>query len=228
MAEILALTCPECDKTLKVPAEMAGKKVRCKFCKATFVAKGGKAPAKAAPAKGAPAKAVPAKGKPKKDEEDEVIPVQEEKKPSLDDEEDSNPYGMTEEYLGPRCPECANEMEEGDIICLHCGYNVRTRERARTKKVVDITGMDYFLWWLPGIACVLAIILLITFDIVYCLKIEDWVDYGKDTAPWYSFIGHFAIKLWLVIFTLFLMFFAGRYAVKRLILDNQPPEIEKH
>ena len=36
-------------------------------------------------------------------------------------EDEEGAYGMTEEYLGPRCPNCANAMEEGDIVCLHCG-----------------------------------------------------------------------------------------------------------
>jgi hypothetical protein len=229
MAEPLSCDCPECDKTLKVPAEMAGKKVRCKSCGATFVAKGSKAAVtKAAPAKDKPKPK--AKPKPKdEDDDDAPIPIKEEKKPSLDeDEEDANPYGVTEEYLGPRCPDCANAMEEGDIVCLHCGYNTQTRERSRTRKVHDTTEMDYFLWWLPGIACVLTIIFLITWDIVYCLKIQDWVDYDDPGAPWYWWIGHFAIKLWMVIISLFFMFYAGKFAVKRLILDNQPPEVEKH
>ena len=99
---------------------------------------------------------------------------------------------------------------------------------AATRKILDNTGGDYFMWWLPGIACVLTILFLITFDIVYCLKIKDWVDYDEADSPWYSFIGHFAIKLWLVIISLFGMFYAGKFAFKRLVLDNQPPEIEKN
>jgi hypothetical protein len=231
MAEPLLCACPECDKTLKVPAEMAGKKVRCKSCGATFVAKGSKAAVtKAAPAKDKDKARPKPKPKPRdEDEDDAPIPVREEKKPSLDeDEEDSNPYGVTEEYLGPRCPECANAMEEGDIVCLQCGYNTQSRERARTRKVHDTTGVDYFLWWLPGIACVLTIIFLILWDVLYCIYIADWVEYDAADSPWYSFIAHFAIKLWMVIISLFFMFYAGKYAVKRLILNYEPPEVEKH
>ena len=34
----------------------------------------------------------------------------------------NNPYGMTFEKLGNRCPDCANELEsEEAVVCLHCG-----------------------------------------------------------------------------------------------------------
>jgi hypothetical protein len=46
-----------------------------------------------------------------------------------------------------------------------------------------------------------------------------------------SFLGGIAssggIKLWMVIMSLFGMFVAGRFAVKRLIFNNKVPEVEK-
>src|SRR5690242_16474452 len=120
MASTITITCPECDKQLRASSEVLGKKIRCKACGATFAARdaGGKsAPAGKAgkDAKGGkPAKP----GKAAKDEDDDPFKA------------DAVPYVMREEYLGRRCPECANAMEEEDRVCLHCGYNTITREKA--------------------------------------------------------------------------------------------------
>jgi hypothetical protein len=122
-----------------------------------------------------------------------------------------------------RCPHCANAMEDEDVVCLHCGYNTVTRTQARTRKVRHISGFDVFLWLLPGIACALAVITLLAVDIVYCIFINEWV----DQEAWYSFVGSLGMKIWLVVPTLYIMYLATRFAIKRLILDNRPPEVEE-
>src|SRR5579885_261050 len=138
MAAPILIICPECGKQVKAPENVLGKKVRCKFCQAAFVAsaQGGKAP----PAKSAK----PPAGKGSKPAADKKT-----KKPSrfaLDDEDDDpNPYILQDMSLAPRCPDCANEVDEGQVICLHCGYNLRTREKAKTRKVYDQTFWDYFI-----------------------------------------------------------------------------------
>jgi hypothetical protein len=216
MAEAITIACPECDKKLTVAAAAVGKKVRCKGCEHVFVV--------AAPAakKAAPAKAPAAD--PKKKPPDAKAGKAKPAKPQVDDddEENSNPYGVTSLDTAPRCPDCANEMEEGAVICLHCGYNTQTRQQFSTRKVHDTTAGDRILWLLPGILCVLAIILLIVADIFYVTKMQDLVE-----GEWYDFVGGGAFKLWFVIFSLFGMFFAGMFAVKRLLIDNVPPEVEK-
>jgi hypothetical protein len=189
MAAAITITCPKCAKQITAPAEVVGKKVRCKACAHVF-------PVKAAPA-----------AKPKDD----------------DEEEGSDPYVVSDLKLAPRCPNCANEMEsEESVICLHCGYNTQTRLQSRLKKTHDTTGLDYFLWLLPGISCVIGIILLIVWDIWFCTQIEDYV---KD--EWYEFVGSGAVKLWQTIATVFIMFGLLMFAIKRLIFNYTPPEIEK-
>jgi len=196
MADTVSVTCPECKKAVKIPEEMLGRKLRCKGCDETFVARAAK-------------KAAPVLKKPKKASGD-----------GEDADDDGKEYGVTEEYLGARCPECANPMEDEEaIICLHCGYNTRTRQRAESKIVEEQSALDYFLWWLPGIACVLAFLALVGFDIWYCLDINRIV--GEE---WYSFIASGGIKLWLVVFSLWPMFYAVKFAVKRLIFNYEPPE----
>ncbi|HEY7427661.1 MAG TPA: hypothetical protein VH682_25745 [Gemmataceae bacterium] len=221
MASTILIVCPECGKQIKAPDNVLGKKVRCKFCQAAFVAsKGGNKPAAGKPGKPSAVKSAkaptdkPAAGKPPKPAVD-------------DDEDDENPYGMTDVNLSARCPNCANEMEsEEAIICLSCGYNTRTRELAKTLKTYDNTIGEKFLWLLPGIACALAVLVLIGFNVWYLLKIDDVVDWDKDSF----FLGMWTIngiKLWVVIMSLGLIWLAGKFAVKRLILNYSRPEVEK-
>jgi hypothetical protein len=219
MATPILIVCPKCGKQIKAPESALGKKVRCKFCQAAFVASAGGS--KAPPAK--PAK--PPKGK----GADKPAADKDSAKPSrfrLDDEDDDpNPYVLQDMSLAPRCPDCANEIDEGQVICLHCGYNLRTREKAKTRKVYDQTFKDYFIWLLPGIACALAVLSLIGFNVWYLMKINDVVDENSSFFVWIWSVG--GIKLWVVIMSLGLIWFAGKFAVKRLILHPRPPEVEK-
>jgi hypothetical protein len=193
----IQIVCPQCGKKIKAPENIFGKKVRCKFCQAAFVA--GKNSGKAAPAKPA----------------------------ASDDDEEEGPksYGLVEMSLAPRCPDCANEIDEGQVICLHCGYNMRSREKAKLRKVYDLTFGQHFLWLLPGIACTLVVLSLIGFNIWYLLKIDDLID---ENDPWYLYVWRSGgIKLWVVIMSLGIMWVAGKFAVKRLIFHPKPPEVEK-
>jgi hypothetical protein len=202
MATAITVTCPECDRTMKVPAEARGKKVRCKGCQHVFPIPGGPdQPAK---------QAKPPRPAARPADDD-------------DDEGDGKPYGVTTLDLASRCPTCANEIEEGSKVCLHCGYDTVTRTYHRTRKVLDTTGGDVFLWLLPGVLCVFAIFGLIGLDIWYCMSMKDLV---KD--EWYDFIASQGCCMWLCIASLFGMFYAGRFALKRLVFDNKPPEVEKN
>jgi hypothetical protein len=202
MASTITITCPECDKQMKVSAEVVGKKIRCKGCSAVFSVKAG-----AGAAAGGKA-AVKKKAAPKKDE----------------DEEEAKPYEVTEETFAPRCPQCANEMESKDaVICLHCGYNLLTREKWRMRKIREVTKWDVFVWWLPGILCALAAIGMITGDILYCALVT------KETFGdvWYDFLGGLAVKMWIVIPTLFLIYYAIKFAIRRLVFNYTVPEVEE-
>jgi DNA-directed RNA polymerase subunit M/transcription elongation factor TFIIS len=211
MATPILIVCPKCQKQIKAPENALGKKVRCKFCQAVFVVRArGRSPA--------------VRGNEKKSAKPSTDKAT--AKPVPDDEDnDPSPYRLVEISLAPRCPDCANEIEEGQVICLHCGYNMRTREKAKTRKVYDQTFKDYFFWLLPGIACALVVFSLLGFNIWYLLKINDLI---SENDAWYLYVwrsGH--IKLWVVIISLFCMWYAGKFAVKRLILNPKPPEIEK-
>jgi hypothetical protein len=152
-------------------------------------------------------------------------PAKPAKRPADEEDDDPNPYGLIDVDLVPRCPDCANEMEEGAIVCLICGYNTQTREKAKTRKVYHLTFGEHFLWLLPGIACALAVCIVIGFNVWYLMKIDDLL--GNEDS-WYLFMwAHSGIKLWVVLVSLFLIWLAGKFAVKRLILHPKPPEVEK-
>jgi DNA-directed RNA polymerase subunit M/transcription elongation factor TFIIS len=199
MASTVTIICPECEKQLMAPTDILGKKIRCKGCGATFSARAAAGKDAAKPAKGAKGAKV------------EV--------------EEEGAYGVTHEYMGARCPYCANAMDSDDaIICLHCGYNTQTRQFVKTRKVVDQTGMDIFLWLLPGILCALVAIGMIVFDILYCVFIDDWI----DGETWYgSMLVWKGTKIWLCVISDYFIYLAAKFAVKRLAIDNKPPEIEE-
>ena len=209
MASPIIVTCPECDKQLKASTEVLGKKIRCKACGATFV---GRATEEAAPVKKAVAKkdAKPAAKAP--------APA-----PHPNDDNDVAAYGVTHEYLGRRCPNCTEPLEEGHIVCLECGYNTLTRERARRVKVNDTTGGDVFVWLLPGILCVLAAIIVLTAWLLFVFMVNE-ESFGKEV--WYDFLGGKGMKIYTGLIALFIIYKCGRFAVKRLIQDNKPPEQE--
>ena len=194
MPSTITIICPECEKSLKAPPEVVGKKIRCKGCGHTFAVK-------------AP-RGKPAGGN---------------ARPKEEEEEQEGAYGITEEYLGPRCPDCANAMEEGAVICLHCGYHTMTRQKARTRKVRDTSGMDVFMWVLPGILCALLVAGLITGDLIYIFTV-DAETFGD---VWYDFLGGKALKIWISIIVIFFVYLAGKFAVKRLIFNYKPPEVEE-
>jgi DNA-directed RNA polymerase subunit M/transcription elongation factor TFIIS len=237
MPATITIACPECDKQMKAPAAAEGKKVRCKACGAIFVAVvevevvdevdevdeveevPAKKPARKAPPPPPSKKAPPppAKGGPAKS-------------PAKNDEDDDNPYGLTFEDLSARCPECANLMASEDAkVCLYCGFNTETRERSRTRKVKEQTPLDIFLWLLPGIACALAVVLMVAWIIIHWGPLINWMglDPEKDKDTWIFMVVALYTKIWTTVILAFLIFNAGFFAIKRLAINYKPPEIEE-
>jgi ribosomal protein L37E len=177
---------------MQAPETVQGKRVRCKGCGHAF-----EVPA----AKGAAAQ--PASAKKVSEEES---------------------YGIIKEDESiPRCPHCAKEMSSAEaVICIHCGFNTVTRQRAGTRKVIETTGGEHLAWLMPGILCVVTIVTLIVLDLLFCFKVPAWV---KNSD--YDWLDAKPLRVWGVIASLFLMFFCGQFAFRRLILNPRPPEREK-
>jgi hypothetical protein len=208
MAGSILVSCPHCQKQIRAPEEAQGKQVRCKACGEVF-------PLRPAPGrKSSPAapRATPSPGRARFEEEDD----------------DGNPYDVTTLDLTPRCPACAAEMESDEaIICLSCGYNTMTRQKAQTLKVIRTTFLEWVIWLGPGLICALALIPLGGF-LVYLwgarlgwnvpiptLPLELEGDPPKDSRLY--------IRIWGGVFTAGIMFGAARFAVKRLIFHFHPP-----
>jgi len=224
MVSKMVITCTGCGKKIQGPETLQGKKIRCKVCATVFTV----------PAPGSKTPAPEAKGK----VVEEVLDVQPAEQPKkeeapqiallpLDEDEDGrNPYGINDQTFTPRCPHCANDMEEGDVVCLHCGYNIETRERFRTVKTIEHTGLDWTLWLTPGILCVIADFILLT-CIVLLWTLFPWLE-AKFENDWFGgFFGLWA-RIWGSVICLFMIFFSTRFAIKRLILHPRPPEKFKH
>jgi DNA-directed RNA polymerase subunit RPC12/RpoP len=213
MAATIAITCPKCEKQIKGPADLAGKKIRCKECQHIFVVKvgaGGRAPEKGGKAvKTASGKKGAAAAK-----------------PAMDDDEDGSGYEPVDISLLPRCPYCAKELENDEqVICLHCGYNRQTRERVGFVKTYERTGGQIFLWLLPGILCAIGVLILIGIMVVF------WTVFPKLAsdydANWWSVFFNLWARLWGSVICLFAGFWLARFAILRLIFHPLPPEKEK-
>jgi DNA-directed RNA polymerase subunit RPC12/RpoP len=200
MASTIAISCPKCEKQINAPAELEGKKIRCKECRHVFTVKvppGARAAKPAEPAKAAHA-----------------------------EEEEKNPYVVRDMEFLPRCPYCAKELESEDaVICLNCGYNTRTRERVAFKKTFETTGGDTFVWLLPGILCALGVLWMIGNIVIFWTLFPRWA-FEYDANWWSTFFALWA-RIWFSVVCVFIGFFLGKFAVQRLILNPTPPEKEK-
>jgi hypothetical protein len=179
---------------MQAPEAVQGKRIRCKGCGHAFEVPAAKPAAAPKPAAA--------------------------KKQVVEEEA----YGIIREDESiPRCPHCAQEMSSAEaVICIHCGFNTITRQRAGTKKVIETTGGEHFAWLMPGILSVVGILALIGFDLFFCLKVPSLVKDGD-----YEFLDAKPLRIWGVIASLFVMFFFGQFAFRRLILHPHPPEREK-
>lgn len=205
---------------MSVPESVRGKKVRCKNCEGVIP--------------------VPAAA-PGPDQRITTAAAQKAAKPAHDDD-DRNPFGVTETSLAPRCPHCAYELDPPDSkICLHCGYHMIKRRRIPSVKTFDHTGGDYTLWLLPGIGMLLLGIALIAYCVFHHLwlpglvldqrdvdELQRWrTNPFSDEAHWdnaLAIIFYWPIQGWLFLLFGYLGYRCIKFAFQRLILHFKPPE----
>jgi hypothetical protein len=207
MAEQILITCPECKKQLKGPAELQGKRVRCKGCGKVFAVRA------AAPSKSAAPPKNPTAGQAAKAKTASPPPARQE------DEVAKNPYQLTDIQLSNRCPQCAAEMESPDaVICLNCGYNTQSRQRITTVRAYAHTPLDWAIWLAPGIGCALADLALIG---LICFL---WIPAGLERVAGDAWWGHFSIQIYGSALAAGVAWIAGKYAFRRLVQNPRPPE----
>jgi predicted Zn finger-like uncharacterized protein len=225
MANTFVIACPECDKQIKVSEDVIGKKIRCKECANTFVVKKPKGAAIKNEEAAKPKEAAKPAAAGAKTTAAEI-------NASLAEEEDDgkNPYTLAEDDTGiPRCPNCILELDtREDKVCKHCGYDLVTRRRHEFKAVYEATGEDKFHHLLPGILCCVGILVVIGICIFVCVKVKGWMTGGwfqdEDDGKWIIKPGCF--MLFSVLLSLLICYHLGRFAYRRLVLDNKPPEKE--
>jgi hypothetical protein len=228
MSSPVEMLCPECEEPLKIPPAVFGKKIKCKYCSHAFVVKD---PNPAKPEK--PGK--PAKPGAKVDEKPAAAsppPPPEAKKNTDWDDDDAKNVELIEEEDVARCPHCAIELDPPDaVVCLSCGFNNRTREKAETKKVWAPDAMDWFLHLLPGIISLIAVIAFIVLDIICILRMREWLSGSfiesddvdaSGRKKMYVSPGFF---IFLILFlSMGIIIPCAKFAFKRLAIDYKPVE----
>jgi len=200
----MMIRCPHCKKQLKGPVELRGKKVRCKACAKVFMVEA-TAPLQGSSGVGRQARSVRAEGS-----EDAPRPT-----PHAE-----QMYQMTEAIQGvPRCPQCAAQMEsEEAVICLNCGYNQMTGQRINVVKTYSTTATDILLWRLPGMICAVLTVAMLAFVGYLWIGLERTDAEHKDV--WWVFPS----QIWGSVLAAFIGWAAGKFALKRLVTENMPPE----
>ncbi len=157
-------------------------------------------------------------------EANRIAPIKSDLQPKYEDVS-KNPYGLTKLDETPRCPFCAQEMEEGGIVCLNCGYNTQTRSHGKVVRTYATTPSEQFIWSLPGILCLVGIGAIV-FGIIYLWTgLPDPKSEKYREVWWKEFIS--AGQVWGSIFGGFVIVGLGMFAFKRLIQHPKPPELEK-
>lgn len=211
MADSPIITCPECKKKFKGKGNLEGKKIKCPFCAEPFVVpvtmsvQDKIAADKAAVAGGA------APGAPAEQPRKRIV---------FEDEDDNpNPYGVTELDIAPRCPNCTQKMASPEaFICLNCGYNTLTREIGKTEKSISHTSGEIFSHLLPAFIVVGIIFLLILLHGFYSLVLPGLI---TGDARW---LVHESLRFWLCLIVLGLTWPLGSFAYKRIVVNTSPPE----
>ncbi len=219
MAGPINVVCGGCQTKYQVPPVLAGKKIRCKNCSATIaIPSAAKAVAKPIAKPTAKAVAKPIAAKPSPAEAAGLI------KPAEKPEEwgKITGYDVIHEKDLPRCPHCAHDMDEGEIVCLNCGYNTLTRERLDNKVLEATTGGDYFLWLLPGIIClILALFFLFMAQSIFTrFPALDFL----DSIDFYYSNTNKGVPVYLAVFFAFDIWGLGYFSFRRLVLNPHPPD----
>lgn len=231
MPDTLDVKCPTCGKALKVPAQLAGKKVKCKGCDTAFqVSAPGARSVGAALAAGAATGAKPAAPPPEPEKP---------KNPFLDDDEDEvdeqgrvKAMVVVKESDVPRCPHCTVELDPPDAkVCYHCGFNNVTRVKAETKKVVAADATDWIPHLAPGIVALLLVIGLVVVDVICLLNMKEWMVGSWFEEEEKDILGNkkMLVKPGAFIALIFAFSIIGilplaRYAFRRLVLNYKPEE----
>jgi hypothetical protein len=154
------------------------------------------------------------------------------KSPFMDDDDDVKKVELIKEEDVARCPSCAKELEHAEAkVCLHCGFNNLTRERAETVIVDEATGSDWAMHLLPAIIAIVITLVLLGINIWFCSNVREWMvgsivdKEEKDAAGRPTFYVHPAAFMFAIgIISARLAWTCSRFAFQRLVYDLKPQE----
>ena len=128
-------------------------------------------------------------------------------------------YGVTDTDMDSRCPFCADKLESADaVVCLACGYNLRTRVRMPSKVLHPISAGEWITWWMPGIISLLVALAFAGFIALIWMKmLPEWLSWMEE---WPS------IKIYASVGSGFIGWGFGFFAFLRLVKNPRPPEFE--
>jgi len=240
MADVIFITCPDCDSKFKSTSDKEGKKVRCPECDEPFRVeedmitrpKPPKKPAKKDAATETAITRAPGSAKPdtaitKRPDAPKPPPPKPTPQEAKDlDEEfdnDGNPYTVVNVDVKPRCPNCAKEMaDEKAFICLYCGYNSLTREIGKFEKTLALSFEEHMLHLaLPLTSITVAIIFVISL-LTFSICFPDWV-----RGSWLDLFDSEAVRMWLTIFAMAFIYGFGSSGLNKVIFHPKPKEREK-
>lgn len=232
MADTISVTCPTCKKNLKVPGPYAGKRVKCVGCGQTISVPAAQAPS--ATPKSASSAPTASGAKPSDANASNTMPGQG-PKVTWDDEldNDNKPMAVIKEDETPRCPHCAQVLVPPDaIVCIHCGFNNRTRTKAETKKVYEPDASEWFAHLAPGVLAVVALVTLLVLDVACLMNMRYWMEDGllqmdeegfDGRKKFYVAPGCFITVAFLA--TIMVGVSLVRFAYRRLFKEYMPPEV---
>jgi DNA-directed RNA polymerase subunit M/transcription elongation factor TFIIS len=223
MATGVRITCPKCQQQMTVPESVRGKKVRCKNCEGV----------------------VPVPEAPKGPDQRITTAKAQQAAKHTEEDDDKNPFIVTETSLAPRCPHCAYELDPPDSkICLHCGYHMVRRQRVKSVRTFERSGGDWFMWLMPAFLCIILAGILIGYCFFHHIwlpgmvledrdvkeieryRINPFSDYAKwDSAT--TLLFYWPIQMWLFLILGYSAYRCLKFAFIRLALDYQPPETVK-
>jgi hypothetical protein len=99
-----------------------------------------------------------------------------------DDDDDPSPYFLADKEL-PTCPKCHKDMVPGAVLCTSCGFNLRTRKKAKktyepiARRWETDQTLSQRLMWLgaaQGLHVFLALLSSVVFDVGFWPFVVTW------------------------------------------------------
>lgn len=200
MPATLQAACPTCNKSIKATMDLVGKKVRCKGCGHVYpIATNGNGPLSS--------------------------PTLKTRRDPLEDTPAHGAYDLIDEDQDkPRCPHCGHTLSSsGAALCVHCGFNLQTRQRLHTRKIVETSAVSRVGWLLPGFLALVGVFALLAADLFCWYELPSRV--AGTQVEW---LGAQGTRVWLLVLSAFLIAVLARFAFRRLVLQPIPPERVLH